>query len=260
MDEFSQRVAQYLSSLTHFKAVPASRGDVCTVCCGPTGADPSGLHYTKCLRCTDHWHEAGRNNRLATTTHFITYALQHRDKSADMALADMYAYKNPNTRDDRRSEAFSRIASLLYSGLLSLIGYDQLVDTVDIVTIVPSSKLPGKSPLFDVADRTLRRINNSPPLMQTLEWNEAAKSRRHRFDTNKFQVLDTRAVAGEIVLLIEDTWVSGANAQSAAVALHRAGANQVIVLTVARMLDEGSERCDYLCRRYPTLEAPSLHQ
>jgi hypothetical protein len=45
------------------------------------------------------------------------------------------------------------------------------------------------------------------------------------------------SVAGQTVLLVDDTWVSGASAQSAAVALHRAGARRVIVVVLGRVVD-----------------------
>jgi hypothetical protein len=46
-----------------------------------------------------------------------------------------------------------------------------------------------------------------------------------------------RGVAGASVLLLDDTWVSGASAQSAAVALRMAGARHVAVVVLGRHLN-----------------------
>ncbi len=53
-------------------------------------------------------------------------------------------------------------------------------------------------------------------------------------DPGRFRV--PRPVAGAAVLLLDDTWASGASAQSAAVALKRAGARSVAVVVLGRHL------------------------
>ena len=52
------------------------------------------------------------------------------------------------------------------------------------------------------------------------------------FDRRKFGVL--RHLAGEAILLIDDTWTTGANAQSAAAALEAAGSGPVGALVIGR--------------------------
>ena len=52
------------------------------------------------------------------------------------------------------------------------------------------------------------------------------------FDVRRF--VPTRALADEDVLLIDDTWTTGANAQSAAAALKQAGAGRVAALIIGR--------------------------
>jgi predicted amidophosphoribosyltransferase len=54
----------------------------------------------------------------------------------------------------------------------------------------------------------------------------------HRFDPERFRAL--RPLAGETVLLVDDTWTSGATAQSAAHALKRAGARRVALVVIGR--------------------------
>jgi hypothetical protein len=51
---------------------------------------------------------------------------------------------------------------------------------------------------------------------------------------------------GSHVLLIDDTWVSGGHAQSAALALRAAGAARISVFTVGRWLDKGSGASQFI--------------
>ena len=48
----------------------------------------------------------------------------------------------------------------------------------------------------------------------------------------------TRALVGEHVLLVDDTWTTGSNAQSAAGALKAAGAGRVGVVVIGRHVNE----------------------
>lgn len=58
---------------------------------------------------------------------------------------------------------------------------------------------------------------------------------RRSFDPEKYQV--TREFAGDEVLLVDDTWTTGANAQSAAAALKVAGAGVVAAVVIGRFLN-----------------------
>lgn len=69
-------------------------------------------------------------------------------------------------------------------------------------------------------------------------------------------MIDPAAVAGRHVLLVEDTWVSEASAQSEAVSLHRAGDHHVTVMCIARMLKAKWEDGTYLASQYATLLPP----
>jgi hypothetical protein len=57
------------------------------------------------------------------------------------------------------------------------------------------------------------------------------------------------SVAGQSVLLVDDTWVSGSSAQSAAVALRLAGARQVTVVVLGRHIDPADPRSAGLLAR-----------
>ena len=57
------------------------------------------------------------------------------------------------------------------------------------------------------------------------------------------------SVAGQSVLLVDDTWVSGSSAQSAAVALRLAGARHVAVVVLGRHVDPADPRSGGLLAR-----------
>jgi len=59
----------------------------------------------------------------------------------------------------------------------------------------------------------------------------------HRFAPGRFRAL--QPLAGETVLLIDDTWTSGASAQSAAHALKREGARRVALVVIGRHVNPG---------------------
>lgn len=72
---------------------------------------------------------------------------------------------------------------------------------------------------------------------------------------DRFVVRQPAAVAGRHVLLLEDTWVTGASAQSAAVALKRTGAAAVTTVCLARWLREDTQKPD--CKAFfASLEDP----
>ena len=59
----------------------------------------------------------------------------------------------------------------------------------------------------------------------------------HVFDPRRYVAVEQ--LAGEPVLLIDDTWTTGANAQSAAAALKAAGAGPVAAVVVGRHINRG---------------------
>ena len=57
----------------------------------------------------------------------------------------------------------------------------------------------------------------------------------HTFHPGKYE--PAGKLSGEAVLLLDDTWTTGANAQSAAAALRRAGAAAVAVVAIGRHIN-----------------------
>ncbi|WP_434452037.1 ComF family protein [Lentzea sp. E54] len=135
-------------------------------------------------------------------------------------------YKNSQSAEVRRQ--FTNELAYVLATFLARHG-DCLSD-FDLVTVVPSSQ--GRTPpLVDVLGRriglTSRRFAEA--LMTSCK--NDRRMRPHCYDV-------TADVRGRSVLLVDDTWTSGASVQSAAVALKRAGAGHVAGLVIGRHLDE----------------------
>jgi predicted amidophosphoribosyltransferase len=121
----------------------------------------------------------------------------------------------------------------------------------ELVTTVPSGdrERDGHHPLRRIVGElvapTCSRYNHllTPSNEQTAA---------HTFDRGRYEA--TRSINGSSVLLIDDTWTTGANAQSAAAALKQAGAGAVAAVVIGRHLNrdwhENDRRLRSLCRPF----------
>jgi hypothetical protein len=116
--------------------------------------------------------------------------------------------------------------------------------SVDVVTTVPSSDgRPGPHPLLSLVDHS-RQLQ---PLHQMLLQPAAVHIDHGQADDRAFDVV--RAIDAARVLLVDDTFTTGARAQSAASSLARAGAKAVAVLTIGRVIDpDFNETCRAIWR------------
>lgn len=110
----------------------------------------------------------------------------------------------------------------------------------DAVTTVPTTRRerPGPHPL----QAAVMAVAALAPLHQPLLAPGPALTGHNQAGDTTFQV--SRALAGQRVLLIDDTFTTGARLQSAASALSLAGASAVAALTVGRVIWPGrNENC-----------------
>lgn len=256
---FDQMATQYMESLTHLHSANGHGLPVCQVCRGATAVrDPLGNHWTICRPCWQHRHTPGiAPAELAEAAGFIIYALEYADRSCDQSLRDMYQYKNLSPGQ----VAGQRIRTLLYVTLRdSLPLLSRTVGPVEIITEVPStSTKPGRDrrALPDAIDSAVSQLPGIAPHHQLLDPRRDNAGASRALDPDRFRVIDPDQVVGRHVLLVEDTWVSGASVQSAAVALHRAGARRVTALCVARLISEQWAPAHYLTSQYATFPPPS---
>ncbi len=110
-----------------------------------------------------------------------------------------------------------------------------------LVTTVPARADRNRGPL-----RAL--VRGSPSVVGRYARSLASAGGRpppHRFVADRFRAL-TR-VEGAAVLLIDDTWTTGASAQSAAHVLKRAGARRVALIVIGRHVNAGfDDGCAWL--------------
>jgi hypothetical protein len=55
---------------------------------------------------------------------------------------------------------------------------------------------------------------------------------------SKFEIVPKRSLRGQHILVLDDTWTTGSNTQSAALTLRQAGAQHVTVMVVGRWLSQ----------------------
>jgi predicted amidophosphoribosyltransferase len=110
------------------------------------------------------------------------------------------------------------------------------VDRFDLVTTVPSSdRARGDShPLHELVGELVRPVR---PRYERLLRRTGADVAPHHFNIHKYEAV--RRLGGGAVLLVDDTWTTGANAQSAAAALKRAGALKVAAVVIGRHVNPG---------------------
>ncbi|GAC1442403.1 MAG: hypothetical protein NVSMB55_13030 [Mycobacteriales bacterium] len=100
----------------------------------------------------------------------------------------------------------------------------------DVVTTVPSSRGRATHPLRDMVSRQI-----VPTVARHADLLEPAKpvaAEQHQAQAGMYRTSDR--LAGRSVLLVDDTWTTGAHAQSAACALKLAGAGPVGILAIGR--------------------------
>jgi predicted amidophosphoribosyltransferase len=109
------------------------------------------------------------------------------------------------------------------------------VERFDLVTTVPSSnqERDAHHPLRRIVGQLTEPVRDR---YQRLLRRSAAVSRPREFDAARFEMC--HPVDGGSVLLIDDTWTTGANAQSAAATLTAAGAVAVAAVVIGRYLNE----------------------
>lgn len=237
-DEDRRRLAELAPQIIHehraYLRATVVTG-TCTVC--RRDVPTPGL----CDRCAIH--QAEFPGELADRVGFMTYAVPSHagryDRLARLVQSGwlMHRYKEPWATDtDRAAVQMLCLAGLSFH-MPCLLGEARGVPP--LWATVPSRRMDRTStPLRDIA-RGLSRAPEREVHLETIN-----PSRDRHVSSTYFNVV-TPLAAGAHVLLLEDTWVSGAAAQSAALSLRRAGADQVSILVLARWAqpdDPGTRR------------------
>lgn len=176
--------------------------------------------YKRCFACQSHHSRTG----LADATAFLTYAVAGQKSGLVMR-----GYKaSPPVAEHRQ------VVGLLL--LVALEGHTQCIEAlaaspVTHWAVVPS--LPAKPYVHPLHGLVVGRAQGSEvPLVAAPSVPQPRVVNPDNFTCN------VRIPGESHVLLIDDTWTSGGHAQSAVLALRKAGAVRVSVLVVARWLKE----------------------
>ncbi|MCX4680534.1 hypothetical protein OG413_35565 [Streptomyces sp. NBC_01433] len=161
----------------------------------------------------------------------LTYSVD-----GEQSNLDMHRYKALTSDEERfATDAWQRLSLLVTAFGL------RHVDCLDAASRQPVSRLttvpslrgrPGPHPL-DALTAHLPRSWRPAPLIPSLHVPDQV---RRTLDPRHFTVADPGGVTGRHVCVLEDTWVRGGHAQSAAAALRAAGAVEVTILPIARRL------------------------
>jgi hypothetical protein len=195
---------------------PPGRAGVCPVCRGP--AAPG---YPRCYQCARH--EQLGPGLLADAVVPISYAVK-----GTAFAGDLWRYKAV------REPSGAARASLLALLLAFLHDHGACVwrqagmTAPGLLAVVPTGcGRPGPHPLLELAAPYLR-LRPAPLVI---------RPGRQGRDPDETRFYTERGRLDADILLLEDSWVSGASAQSAAAALKRAGARRVAVIVLGRHLD-----------------------
>jgi hypothetical protein len=190
----------------------------CRTCRGPAGAG-----FARCYQCGLALSEAG--GLLADAVAPVGYAVR-----GGPLAEDLRRYKSDRAAAADVAAAAARLRELL-AGFLAGRGpavwaAAGMAAGPTAVAVVPSGQgRPGAHPLAGLV-----RSCVALPLVRLA----VVPAEIHTRGVNPYWVRVGDPVAGRDVLVVDDTWVSGGSAQSAAAALKLAGARRVAVVVLGR--------------------------
>jgi hypothetical protein len=191
----------------------------CRVCAAPVDG------FDHCWRCRQAQRIAGVADVVAPLTYAIT---------GTGSAALVRDYKNHPARAVR--ERCSEIIKWLV--LLGITHHERCIaaavgSPVARRVVIPSlTSRPGVHPFTEIA-RAVGAVGQATLMSAP----SALCDRTVR--TDKFQLAPGARVDGRHVLVLDDIWTTGSNAESAALALRRAGAAKISVMVVGRWLSPG---------------------
>lgn len=201
-------------------------GLVCPYCGGFKSAA-----FSSCRSCSlvaSDARNVSMTGLLADRIAMGVYAIEPESQTLKM----MYDYKEPYTPASYTNTVRAILA-------LAVDGHRECLDEVSGLAltgwaVVPSSTSSRRHGKPHPLQAIVRQVLPDVPEIRLL----SHKDKYHRFDPDAFTLVseqDRGCLSGN-VLLIDDSWVTGGNAQSAAACLKRNGAMQVSVYCVSRIV------------------------
>lgn len=208
----------------------------CRICLGPTSPG-----YNTCFVCEFKWSAHPGFHGACDLIVPATVAVQPSDW-----YSAVRQYKSGAVNFQTFAPALAVVLREWLSSHSPEIG-TALGGSPDLVAVVPSRNTPPPTPLYRVAGWAVR---NTPALAGcdvspdavTFVGSVPPAKHKHLYPDS---LQAAAAAAGRRVLLVEDTWVSGSTALSAAIALRRSGAIGVALISIARMVYDDGMTPDY---------------
>jgi len=192
-------------------------GITCRVCAAPVDG------FDRCLRCE----QARRVVGVADLVAPLSYAI-----AGTPSAALVRDYKNHPARSVRESHSVV-INWLVGQGITR---HERCIGCaaglpVSCRLVIPSlTSRPGRHPFADLA-HTINALSDAVALVP------GPDATCDRAINDKFMLQPAVRLDGAHVLILDDVWTTGSNAQSAALAVRRAGAAAVSIMVVGRWLN-----------------------
>ena len=220
-----------------FRNVPAARSGVCRIChSGPNESRPAdGPVCSGCRRTTQ-----GLYRPLQQVVPISLCV--HRGENSQLydIVTRGFGPVSPSAAVDRTTLLAATVSRFLRAHLACLTSVAG--GPLTVVTTLPSTHDERPVRAFDPMPRVVDMIAALRPLHRPVlmpgDRGAVATLARRDSDERAFAVLGR--LDGARVLLLDGLLVSGARVQSAASALHRAGAEAVVALVVARLVVPGA--------------------
>ncbi|MEU6743647.1 phosphoribosyltransferase [Streptosporangium sandarakinum] len=210
-----------------YRNVPATGPGVCRIC----HSGPNHPRYEICDGCRD---TTNRVRRPTWNVVPISLCTKKQDQLYDIVARS--AQPAPWTDGPDRIRFLAATISRFYAShapcLRRLAGAD-----FTLVATVPCPRSDDRVPASRPMDRAVQMISALRGLHRSvLRCDSGAETVGWREPDERAYAVSER-VAGETVLLLDGMFVTGAHLQSAASALHHAGAASVTALVVVRLID-----------------------
>ncbi|MGW4328401.1 ComF family protein [Nocardia sp. NPDC004573] len=250
-DVLRQVVQERVGTTFHNTYVPGTLG-ICRVCRGPA----SDVDY--CGACREH--RTAYGSLLADKTILLTYAQGNLPGGKHQSAHEVRAYKEGVDLCRENLQLVIRSAVTLHHQCISAhLGWQW-----DSLTFVPSQQRNGREPPVSMLANAVLTKLTSPPIMPTKFLLDTGPGIvvRHALVNDRFIVPDRyrSAVEGKNVLIVDDTWTTGASMQGAAIAVKDAGARTVTALCFDRWLrwdwSEHAQLLKTLRNHYDPLACP----
>lgn len=201
---------------------------LCDVCWGPLDQGPN-----ICRECNKQFDQFG--DELADQVVPLSYAVRgHPTLQQFYSDMNQYKFEPPSLSAKRRLKALVLLYRIHHLTCLET----AVEHPISSVIAVPSGRNRPNHPLPDIA-AVLSSPGYGPPGIPRLSARYVGQPRQGRSQrTNPDEFSIDGQVSGH-VLIVEDTWVQGHNAQSIAIKARRQGAVKVSIIVIARMLNYG---------------------